>query len=162
MRIPATGKSTLTLRTTNDKNVALSLVESEGEEKSLPMFDETIYNSLPGILQQATGTIHIRQEKDLILIGSIVTLSCALLPFRTVYHGRTIYPNMFLFVPGPAGSGKGRLDFCYRLVRPIHIEKRDAWQLAQFRYKQELEQYRSLPKKTKPPPQVLSSHPSDC
>ena len=149
MRTPATGESTLTPRTTNDKNVALSFVESQGEEKSLPMFGETIYDNLPGILQQATGTMHIRQEKDLILIGSIVTLSCALLPLRTVYHGRTIYPNMFLFVPGPAGSGKGRLDFCYRLVRPIHIEKRDAWQLAQFRYKQELEQYRSLPKKDK-------------
>lgn len=138
-----------TARTTNDKNVALSFVESQGEEKSLPTFDEAIYNGLPEILRQATGTMHIPQEKDLILIGSIVTLSCALLPFRTIYHGRTIYPNMYLFVPGPAGSGKGRLDFCYRLVRPIHIEKRDAWQLAQHKYKQDLEQYRSLPKKDK-------------
>lgn len=146
-RNPATEERTHSAYTTSDKNVALSFAESQGEEKSLPMFDENNYNNLPEILRQATGTMHIRQEKDLILIGSIVTLSCALLPFRTIYHGRTIYPNLYLFVPGPAGSGKGRLDFCYRLVRPIHIEKRDAWQLAQYQYKQELEQYRSLPRK---------------
>ena len=146
---PSLAESPHIVRTTNDKNVALSFVESQGEEKSLPTFDEAIYNGLPEILRRATGTMHIPQEKDLILIGSIVTLSCALLPFRTIYHGRTIYPNMYLFVPGPAGSGKGRLDFCYRLVRPIHIEKRDAWQLAQHKYKQDLEQYRSLPKKDK-------------
>ena len=146
---PSLAESPHIVRTTNDKSVALSFAESQGEEKSLPMFDEAIYSSLPEILRQATGTMHIPQEKDLILIGSIVTLSCALLPFRTIYHGRTIYPNMYLFVPGPAGSGKGRLDFCYRLVRPIHIEKRDAWQMAQFKYKQDLEQYRSLSKKDK-------------
>ena len=146
---PSLAESPHIVRTTNDKSVALSFVESQGEEKSLPTFDEAIYSGLPEILRQATGTMHIPQEKDLILIGSIVTLSCALLPFRTIYHGRTIYPNMYLFVPGPAGSGKGRLDFCYRLVRPIHIEKRDAWQLAQYKYKQDFEQYRSLPKKDK-------------
>ena len=94
--------------------------------------------------------MHIRQERDLVLIGSIVTLSCILLPFKTIFHGRTIFPNMFLFVPGPAGSGKGRLDFCYRLVRPIHKNKRELWQLAQEEYKQELDRYRALSKRRKP------------
>ncbi|MDO4826022.1 MAG: DUF3987 domain-containing protein [Bacteroidia bacterium] len=139
----------LPTQTTSDKNVALSFVETQEEDRTLPMIDEAIYSTLPDILRKATDTMCIRQEKDLILIGSIVTLSCALLPFRTIYHGRTIFPNMYLFVPGPAGSGKGRLDFCYRLVRPIHVEKREAWQIAQAQYKQELEKYRSLRGKDK-------------
>ncbi len=154
---------------TSDKNVAVSFVESDVEDRVLPLFDESVYSDLPGILHKAVATMNIRQEKDLVLIGSIVTLSCALLPFRTIFHGRTIFPNMFLFVPGPAGSGKGRLDFCYRLVRPIHNEKRDAWQLAQAEYKQELERYRALSKKEKAtadapvkPPITLLRVPANC
>ena len=114
---------------TSDKNVAVSFVESQAEDRTLPLLDPSVYTNLPSILRKAVETMHIRQEKDLVLIGSIVTLSSVLLPFRTIFHGRTIFPNMFLFVPGPAGSGKGRLDFCYRLVRPIHNDKRELWQL---------------------------------
>ncbi len=154
---------------TSDKNVALSFVESQEEDRSLPLFDESVYDNLPGILRKAVEKMNIRQEKDLVLIGSIVTLSCALLPFRTIFHGRTIFPNMFLFVPGPAGSGKGRLDFCYRLVKPIHTEKRDNWQLAVAEYKQELDRYRSLSKKEKAvttspvkPPITMLRVPANC
>ena len=154
---------------TSDKNVALSFIESQEEDRRLPLFDEPIYNDLPIILERATGTMNIRQEKDLVLIGSIATISSILLPFRTIYHGRTIFPNMFLFVPGPAGSGKGRLDFCYRLVRPIHQDKRDLWLLAQEEYKQELDRYRALSKKEKAnatspikPPITLLRVPANC
>lgn len=134
---------------TSDKNVAVSFVESQAEDRTLPLLDPSVYTNLPSILRKAVETMHIRQEKDLVLIGSIVTLSSVLLPFRTIFHGRTIFPNMFLFVPGPAGSGKGRLDFCYRLVRPIHNDKRELWQLQQEEYKQELDRYRALSKKEK-------------
>lgn len=154
---------------TSDKNVAVSFVESLSEDRTLPLFAPAIYSRLPGILRKAVETMHIRQEKDLVLIGSIVTLSSVLLPFRTIFHGRTIFPNMFLFVPGPAGSGKGRLDFCYRLVRPIHNDKRELWQLAQEEYKQELDRYRALSKKEKAnttspvkPPITLLRVPANC
>ena len=134
---------------TSDKNVAVSFVESQAEDRTLPLLDPSVYTNLPSILRKAVDTMHIPQEKDLVLIGSIVTLSSVLLPFRTIFHGRTIFPNMFLFVPGPAGSGKGRLDFCYRLVRPIHNDTRELWQLQQEEYKQELDRYRALSKKEK-------------
>lgn len=154
---------------TSDKNVAVSFVESQAEDRTLPLLDPSVYTNLPSILRKAVETMHIRQEKDLVLIGSIVTLSSVLLPFRTIFHGRTIFPNMFLFVPGPAGSGKGRLDFCYRLVRPIHNDKRELWQLAQEEYKQELDRYRALSKKEKAnttspvkPPITLLRVPANC
>ena len=154
---------------TSDKNVAVSFVESQAEDRALPLLAPSVYTNLPSILRKAVETMHIRQEKDLVLIGSIVTLSSVLLPFRTIFHGRTIFPNMFLFVPGPAGSGKGRLDFCYRLVRPIHNDKRELWQLQQEEYKQELDRYRALSKKEKAnttspvkPPITLLRVPANC
>ena len=175
VKLPHQEKSTSPRRTenhtdtTSDKNVAVSFVESQEEDRALPLFDEALYSNLPGILAKATATMNIPQEKDLVLIGSIVTLSSVLLPFRTIFHGRTIFPNMFLFVPGPAGSGKGRLDFCYRLVKPIHTEKRNNWQIAQDEYKQELDRYRALTKKEKAtanapakPPIALLRVPANC
>lgn len=89
--------------------------------------------------------MHTATERSLVLIGSIVTLSAALLPFRTIYFGKTIFPNIYniyLFVPGPAGAGKGKLDFCFRLVKPIHKEKRQRWLTAQDEYKKEYARYK--------------------
>ena len=125
------------------------------------MFPESVFANLPGLLGKVTGLMLTSQERSLVLIGSIATLSSALLPFRTVYFGKTIYPNSYLFVPGPAGAGKGKLDFCYRLVKPIHKEKLDRWNTAKEEYKKEYARYKRQKKgenidpPEKPPIQLL-------
>lgn len=68
---------------------------------------------------------------------------------------------MYLFVPGPAGAGKGKLDFCFRLVKPIHKEKLDCWNIAKDEYKKEYARYKRQKKgdnidpPEKPPIQLL-------
>ena len=123
----------------SDKNVPVSLLTEEDEEgmPDLPLFPSTVYDNLPSLLQSVVANLNISQEKDLVLIGSIVTLSSAILPMQTRYFGKTIYPNIYLFVPGPAGAGKGRLDFCFRLVKPIHKAKLDRWLAAKEEYRKE-------------------------
>ena len=121
----------------------------------------SIYPNLPGLLKDVTDLMHTDQEKSLVLIGSIVTLSSAMVPVMTIYFGKTIYPNMYLFVPGPAGAGKGKLDFCFRLVKPIHKEKLDRWNTAKDEYKKEYARYKRQKKgenidpPEKPPIQLL-------
>lgn len=125
------------------------------------MFPEDIFHTLPGLLQKITALMHTPQERSLILIGSIATLSSALLPMKTIYFGKTIYPNMYLFVPGPAGAGKGKLDFCFRLVKPIHKEKLERWNIAKDEYKKEYARYKrqrkgeNIDPPEKPPIQLL-------
>ena len=127
----------------SDKNVPLSLLEDDPEEMPiLPLFPASIFPTLPGLLKDVTDLMQTDQEKSLVLIGSIVTLSSAMLPLRTIYFGKTIYPNMYLFVPGPAGAGKGKLDFCFRLVKPIHKEKLERWNTAKEEYKKEYARYK--------------------
>ena len=127
----------------SDKNVPLSLLEDDPEEMPiLPLFPASIFPTLPGLLKDVTDLMQTDQEKSLVLIGSIVTVSSAMLPLRTVYFGKTIYPNMYLFVPGPAGAGKGKLDFCFRLVKPIHKEKLERWNTAKDEYKKEYALYK--------------------
>ena len=146
----------------SDKNVPLSLSEDDPEEMPiLPLFPASIYPALPGLLKDVTDLMHTDQEKSLVLIGSIVTLSSAMVPVMTIYFGKTIYPNMYLFVPGPAGAGKGKLDFCFRLVKPIHKEKLDRWNTAKDEYKKEYARYKRQKKgenidpPEKPPIQLL-------
>ena len=146
----------------SDKNVPLSLSEDDPEEMPiLPLFPASIYPDLPGLLKDVTDLMHTDQEKSLVLIGSIVTLSSAMVPVMTIYFGKTIYPNMYLFVPGPAGAGKGKLDFCFRLVKPIHKEKLDRWNTAKEEYKKEYARYKRQKKgenidpPEKPPIQLL-------
>lgn len=127
----------------SDKNVPLSLSQEDPEEMpTLPVFPEGIYDNLPGLLRKVTELMVTPQERSLVLIGSIATLSSALLPIYTIYFGKTIYPNMYLFVPGPAGAGKGKLDFCFKLVKPIHKEKLERWNIAKDEYKKEYARYK--------------------
>lgn len=146
----------------SDKNVPLSLLEEDTEEMPLlPLFPASIFPKLPELLKEVTDLMLTDQEKSLVLIGSIVTLSSAMIPLRTTYFGKTIYPNMYLFVPGPAGAGKGKLDFCFRLVKPIHKEKLDRWNTAKEEYKKEYARYKrqrkgeNIDPPEKPPIQLL-------
>lgn len=146
----------------SDKNVPLTLSLDDPEEMpTLPMFPEDIFSTLPGLLRKVTDLMLTHQERSLVLIGSIATLSSALLPMYTIYFGKTIYPNMYLFVPGPAGAGKGKLDFCFRLVKPIHKEKLERWTIAKDEYKKEYARYKRQKKgdnidpPEKPPIQLL-------
>ena len=147
----------------SDKNVPVSLLTEEDEEgmPDLPLFPSTVYDNLPSLLQSVVANLNISQEKDLVLIGSIVTLSSAILPMQTRYFGKTIYPNIYLFVPGPAGAGKGRLDFCFRLVKPIHKAKLDRWLAAKEEYRKEYASYKRQKKgetidpPVKPPIELL-------
>lgn len=146
----------------SDKNVPVSFSAEEPEGMpDLPRFPAEAYAHLPRLLKRAVATMAEPQDKDLVLIGSIVTLSAALLPLRTFYFGKTIYPNTYLFVPGPAGAGKGKLDFCFRLVKPIHAEKMERTEVAKEEYRKEYARFKRQKKgddidpPVKPPLQML-------
>ena len=161
-RAQQTQRQTISTKGQSDKNVPLSLSDEDPEQMpDLPMFPQDIYPALPSLLKRATDLMLTEQEKSLVLIGGIVTLSSALLPLRTVYFGKTIYPNLYLFVPGPAGAGKGKLDFCMSLVKPIHKELLTRWNTAKEEYRKEYAHFKRQKKgenidpPAKPPIQLL-------
>lgn len=162
MNEPRTNYESPSTKGQSDKNVPLTLSLDDPEEMpTLPMFPEDIFDTLPGLLRKVTDLMLTHQERSLVLIGSLATISSALLPLYTIYFGKTIYPNMYLFVPGPAGAGKGKLDFCFRLIKPIHKEKLERWNIAKDEYKKEYARYKRQKKgdnidpPEKPPIQLL-------
>lgn len=82
-------------------------------------FPEEVYNNLPEWLKQAcqrlTGT-----DKEVFFVGSLAVLSSLLPGIKANYDGQQIESNLFLFLVGNFGSGKGALSYSRQLAAPIH------------------------------------------
>ena len=88
-------------------------------EKRMPTFSQDVRSLLPAPLDEIAANAYSDEDADLLILGSIVTLSACLPNLYGVYGDRPVYPNLFLFATGPASAGKGRLALCRRLVQPI-------------------------------------------
>ncbi len=117
----------------------------ENTEKT-PTFPEIIYNNLPDFLLQVTAKATSAEDKDLLLLGSLVVISACLPNVFGNYDERRVYPNLFLFLTASASAGKGRLTLCRKLVYPIHKALRERYKVLYDTYKQEKAMYNSAKK----------------
>ena len=101
----------------------------EQETELTPTFPESIYKSLPDFLQQVTAKATSPEDKDLLLLGSLVVVSACLPNVFGNYDERRVYPNLFLFLTASASAGKGRLTLCRKLVYPIHKALREQYKV---------------------------------
>jgi hypothetical protein len=113
----------------------------ETAEKPLPTIPETVYQNLPDFLQQVTAKATSAEDKDLLLLGSLVAISPCLPNIYGIYAERKVYPNLFLFVTAQASAGKGRLTLCKELIYPIHSELIEQNKAAFEEYQRQLNDY---------------------
>ncbi|MCL2027998.1 MAG: DUF3987 domain-containing protein [Bacteroidales bacterium] len=123
-------------------------IEDSEEIKPLPTIPNTIYQNLPTFLQQATAKATTAEDRDLLLLGSIVAISPCLPNIFGIYAERNVYPNLFLFVTAQASAGKGRLTLCRKLVEPIHKALREQSKAEKAEYQQQLTEYNATTKNT--------------
>jgi len=125
------------------------------------VFLDSIYASLPQFLQSVCNVGQSQNEKDILLLGAIVTISSCVPHVFGYYGNQKVFANLFLFVTAPASSGKGVLNHCKRLVYPVHKELREVSKLLKAAYEQEYNEYmiarRNNPTAEKPqkPPEKL-------
>jgi hypothetical protein len=120
---------------------------SETQETELtPTFPKIIYKNLPDFLQYVTAKATSPEDKDLLLLGSLVVVSACLPNVFGNYDERRVYPNLFLFLTASASAGKGRLTLCRKLVYPIHKALREQYKVRYDTYKQEKALYNSAKK----------------
>ena len=86
----------------------------------LGSFAERVEARLPDFLRMVAMHGETSQEKDVLILGSITTLSACLPNVSGLYDGVEVHPNLFFFLTARASSGKGRLNLCRLLVQPIH------------------------------------------
>lgn len=132
------------------------------EFESSPTFSNSLIPQLPQLLQDMVKHTKSEQEQDLMILGSITTISACLPKLYGIYDGDKIYPNLFLFVTAPAASGKGKVKFCKRLVNRIHNNMQEESKLMKEEYNTQLALYNknkgkdtSIKKPQKPPLKML-------
>src|SRR5574344_1299174 len=113
----------------------------EMQETNLPTFPDEIYTDLPGLLQKVVAKSNSTEDRDLLLLGSLVVISACLPKVYGIYAEREVYPNLFLFVTAQASAGKGRLTLCRKLVDPIHKSLREVSKLEFEEYQRNLTEY---------------------
>ena len=91
--------------------------------KTIPNFAFEVKGQLPQILQSVVNHSASPAEADMMLMGAITTLSATLPNIYGIYDQNTIFPNLYLFVNAKASAGKGRLNMCKGLIKPIVQEQ---------------------------------------
>ena len=139
---------------------SLPSVERLGE--MLPNFPKSIFPQLPDFLKKVLEVFLSPEEKDIILLGSLVTLSACIPNIYGLYDEKRVFANLYLFISAQASAGKGRLVHCRHLVKPIHKLLREQAKWLKQQYDQELTDYNAekgkvsnLEKPTKPPEKML-------
>lgn len=138
------------------------IVLHKKEEMKAQTFSTPLISQLPQFLQEVVKYSTTAQEKDLIILGAITTISACLPKLYGIYDGDKIYPNLYLFVTAPAASGKGKVKYCKRLVNRIHDDMQEEAILMKDEYDTQLAQYNknkgkdeSIKKPKKPPLKML-------
>ena len=130
-------KPTITLE---DKAETEETSENETSTQLCSLPSE-IFNQLPDLLRRITVKGTSPEDKDILLLGSLVSMSSCLPNIYGVYAEREVFANLFLFVTAQASAGKGRLTLCRKLVEPIHKALREQ-NRAEFEiYQRELTEY---------------------
>ena len=132
----------------------------EEPEEEMPVFPESVYEQLPEFLQKIIAPAGSSEERDILLLGSLTTLSACFPTLYGIYDSKKIHANLYLFVTARASAGKGRLSLCRQLVLPVHNKLREKTRLLKMEYAVQLSEYNNsksdgLEKPAPPPEQML-------
>ncbi|TSJ42265.1 DUF3987 domain-containing protein [Fluviicola chungangensis] len=103
-----------------DDNIDISTSRQNTED------DQSLnFKSLPLMLQNVCSSFD-DQYKEMMLLSAITVISSVMPNVYGTYDKQRVYPNLFLYVLGKAGSGKGNLVWSRRLLSVIEQSKPEA------------------------------------
>jgi hypothetical protein len=134
-------------------------VEDESDLK-MENFPDEIYNTIPDFLKRVVKFASSKEEKDILLLGALTTLSVVFPKVYGLYDNKMVHANLYLFISAPASAGKGTLPNCKKLIYPIHKELHDSSKLMKQQYQNDLNDYNAMkgqkgPKPLPPPQKML-------
>ncbi len=131
-------------------------------EEQMPTLPDTVFDTLPEFLKHITGVATTKEERDILLLGSLVTLSVAFPKLIGKYGDNPVNTNLFIFISAKASAGKGILIHCRKLVEPIHVALRQQAKLMKQQFEVDMQEYNankgkdaSTEKPQKPPQKML-------
>lgn len=114
---------------------------NECSPANLPTLPDYLFDTLPTLLKKVVAMADTKEERDIMLLGSMVTLGSCLPGFYALYDGKVVYANLYLYITAPASAGKGKLVYCKQLVKPIHDSLRQQTQVSKEKHALDLQNY---------------------
>ena len=108
------------------------------QEKSI----DAMIKHLPEVLKTPCQYLVDEVEKEVFLIGALGVVSGILPNVKGNYSGKWISPNLYVYVLGGYGGGKGGLDFARELGKQIQENKSEQLAAANKQYEAEEVIYR--------------------
>jgi len=106
-----------------------------------PCLPDDIFETLPPFIRTQCKLFGDRRERDVLFVSMLGILSGSLNRVFGVYRGKTVFPNLFIYVVAPAGSNKGVMEFARMMGVKYHKHLLSAADNAELEYRQQLEQY---------------------
>jgi len=121
--------------------------EETQPEEQMPTLPDAVFDTIPVFLKHITEVANTKEERDILLLGSLVTLSVAFPNLFGKYGDNTVNANLFIFISAKASAGKGILIHCRKLVQPIHLEIRQQAKIMKQQFEADLQEYNTNKKK---------------
>jgi len=140
------------------KNIDNANSNNKPNESKLPTFPDSLYPQLPQFLQDAVLHATSDQERDMLLLGTLTSISSCLPNVYGIYADDKVYSNLYLFVTAPPSSGKGKLKLCKKIIDPIHKSLKELNTKQNDEYKRlmvEWNENKDLTKPLKPTKKIL-------
>jgi hypothetical protein len=143
------------------KQKATDQEETQPEEQ-MPTLPDAVFDTIPEFLKHITGVSTTKEERDILLLGSLVTLSVAFPKLIGKYGDNPVNTNLFIFISAKASAGKGILIHCRKLVEPIHLALRNQAKIMKQQFEVDMQEYNTnkgkdanTEKPQKPPQKML-------
>ncbi len=76
------------------------------------------FGKLPSLFRNVCGSFDDK-DKEMMLLATLTVVSSVLPNVHGIYDQKRVYPNLFLYLVGKAGSGKGNITWSKRLLKAI-------------------------------------------
>ena len=143
------------------KQKATDQEETQPEEQ-MPTLPDAVFDTIPEFLKHITQVATTKEERDILLLGSLVTLSVAFPKLIGKYGDNPVNTNLFIFISAKASAGKGILIHCRKLVEPIHLALRHQAKLMKQQFEVDMQEFNAnkgkdanTEKPQKPPQKML-------
>lgn len=143
------------------KQKATDQEEAQPEEQ-MPTLPDAVFDTIPEFLKHITEVATTKEERDILLLGSLVTLSVAFPKLIGKYGDNPVNTNLFIFISAKASAGKGILIHCRKLVEPIHLALRNQAKIMKQQFEVDMQEYNTnkgkdanTEKPQKPPQKML-------
>ncbi len=96
-------------------------VEFETHAEVLPTFPPWIYDKLPDLLVKCTEPFKEPQMKDAMLLGALTAFSSSIPFVYSIYDGKKLYPNLYLFITAPASASTAPSNPVHSKVSEFYV-----------------------------------------